>query len=114
MSDDVRALDLTGGRIALAAADEYGLPLSEFLSRRRHQPLARARQVAAHIMRRRKHLSYVQIARILRRRDPTTICHAVRRIDGLLAADPVTADRYAGVLRRLGLPVARTLTESET
>ena len=91
---------VTGRQIALAAADEFGFSADEMAGAGRHRRLARARQIAAHIMRRRTRLSLPQIGRVLHR-DHATVIHAVQTIDSLLSTDPDLAGAYSRVLARL-------------
>lgn len=75
----------TGQKIARAVAKAHGINWAEFLSRRRHRPLVKARQHAMWEMHKGANLSYCAIARILGGLDHTTIIHGVkshqRRLD---------------------------------
>lgn len=66
-------------------ATRHGLTMAEFRNHSRQRQYARPRQIAMYAMRSLcPHLSYPNIARILARKDHTTVLHGVRQIESLL------------------------------
>lgn len=72
---------LTIPMIQRHVARYYGLPVEEMLSNSRCQCVARPRQVAMYLARRRTHNSLPQIGRRFGKRDHTTVIHAIRQIE---------------------------------
>lgn len=71
----------------------YGVTYEDICSQRRTDALVLVRQKIAWVLRKRTHYSYPEIGRKLGGRDHTTILHAERKIDRLIAAgDPRVAE----------------------
>lgn len=79
--------------------DEYGLKLTDILSRRCEISISRPRQVAYWLVHELTNLTYPQIARSFRRHH-TTIIYGVWRINGLMARDSYLRDRVARLMDR--------------
>ena len=81
----------------LAAVEEMsGFSQEQLRSPARTQPLADARHLAMHTVRRLTGLSYPEIGRVFGQRHHTTVLHAVRKVDALLSESPdaaATAER---------------------
>ena len=74
-------------RIQGAVADELGVSLDALLSPNRSAPVVRARQIAMYLSRRLTDLSTPAIATAFKRRDHTTVLHAVRRVEAKRTED---------------------------
>jgi chromosomal replication initiator protein len=67
-----------------------GISVDDIMSRRRHKPIAKARQIAYYMMKRHcQHLSYDRIAYSINRTDHTTIMHGCAVIEDLMNKDNV-------------------------
>jgi chromosomal replication initiator protein len=75
-------------------AQAFNVPLDRMLSASAVVPLAYARFAAMKIIREQRHLSIQTIARLLKRKDHTTVLNGLRRADELIANDPGFADAY--------------------
>ena len=65
----------------------YNLPMSDFLSSRRSRHIARPRQVAMYLAKKLTTKSLPDIGRKFTGRDHTTVIHAIKKIEELMAAD---------------------------
>ena len=70
----------------------YGVRVAEMFSARRARNIARPRQVAMYLAKTLTSLSYPEIGRQFGGRDHTTVMHAVRSIEGLIASDSGIAE----------------------
>jgi chromosomal replication initiator protein len=77
-------------QIQSAVARHYGVSLSELKADTRRQQVAQARGLAMYLTRQLAGLSYSHIGRQFGRRDHTTVLHACRRWQRLLAEDEQT------------------------
>lgn len=91
-------------RIKALVADEFGVPLIEMVSARRHREVARPRQVAMNMACRFTLHSLPAIGRRFGGRDHTTVIGARRRIEELRAADPAFDARVRRIEQRLEPP----------
>lgn len=83
--EEAREFDVQRIRaIILATANHFSIPASEMVSDRRTVDIALPRQIAMYLSKVLTPQSYPCIARRFRR-DHTTVLHAVRKIEGLLA-----------------------------
>lgn len=87
-------------------AKRHGVSLGEITGRRVLRSIARPRQIAMYVIREAcPHLSLPQIGRALGGRDHTTVIHAVRKVESLMAADPAFAAEVKTTLEYFrGLP----------
>lgn len=74
-------------RIKAAVAAEFGIPLGEMVSDRRHRGVARPRQVAMALACTLTPCSLPTIGRVFGNRDHTTVINARRRVEQLRAGD---------------------------
>jgi chromosomal replication initiator protein len=65
----------------------YNLPMSDFLSSRRSRHIARPRQVAMYLSKKLTTKSLPDIGRKFTGRDHTTVIHAIKKVEELMAAD---------------------------
>lgn len=79
--------DITVADILKVVADYYGVTIEELRGPKRHQPLARYRQMAMYLAREMTDLSYPQLGRKFRR-DHSTVIHGYRTIASQLEAKP--------------------------
>jgi chromosomal replication initiation ATPase DnaA len=77
----------------------FGVSPSQLLSKDRHKSIARARHVAAWLMRQ-TGLSFPEIGRALGGRDHTTAMNSVRRVEACLSTDPGDRPILEGMLQR--------------
>jgi chromosomal replication initiator protein len=90
LSDLFRAHDrkVTIDDIKRKTAGFYDIKLSDMSSNRRLRAIARPRQVAMYLAKKMTPTSLPEIGRQFGGRDHTTVMHAVRKINELVAADP--------------------------
>lgn len=91
-------------QIQAAAARHYGVSPAELKASTRRQQVAQARSLAMYLTRQLAGLSYTHIGRLFGRRDHTTVMHACRRWQRLLAEDEHT--------RRWVTDLAATITSA--
>jgi chromosomal replication initiator protein len=65
----------------------YNLPMSDFLSSRRSRHIARPRQIAMYLSKKLTTKSLPDIGRKFTGRDHTTVIHAIKKVEELMAAD---------------------------
>mgnify|MGYP000604358294 CR=1 FL=1 len=65
----------------------YNLPMSDFLSSRRSRHIARPRQIAMYLSKKLTTKSLPEIGRKFTGRDHTTVIHAIKKIEELMAGD---------------------------
>lgn len=75
-------------RIKRKVAEFYGIPLLEMTSDRRAREVARPRQVAMYLAKQLTTKSLPEIGRLFGNRDHTTVIHAVKQVERLIANDP--------------------------
>jgi chromosomal replication initiator protein len=92
---------ITVDEIQKLAAEHYGLKQSDLLSERRTRSVARPRQVAMYLCKQHTTRSYPDIGRRFGGRDHTTVLHAVKKIDELIAKDEQIARDVEALTRRL-------------
>lgn len=92
-------------------APRWGVTVGELLSQRRDVRVARPRQVAMWLALRVVMSSRVEIGRYFGR-DPATVAHAVRRIDGLMRTDAALAAAVWNVARRVDAEQAASLCQT--
>lgn len=91
--------------IQWAVCARFGVTVLDLVSARR--AAVRPRQVAMWLCRQATPHSLPAIGRAFGGRDHTTVGHACRRIEALIAADPDFADTVGGLLGSLRHPVLR-------
>ena len=92
---------ISPGRILAATAEAFGLSLSDLEGPRRHQPLARARQIAMYIVREMTDLSLPKIGVIFGGRDHTTVLHGINTVGRLMTEDEMLFDRVTALMQGL-------------
>lgn len=83
-------------------AEYYGHTISDLTSVRRCMPLVRNRQVAMYLAKTLTPRSLPEIGRRFGDRDHTTVLHAVRKIEALLATNSDVASEIAELKDRIG------------
>jgi chromosomal replication initiator protein len=89
------------GRVLAATAEAFGLTIADLEGPRRHQPLARARQIAMYIVREMTDLSLPKIGVIFGGRDHTTVLHGINTVGRLMTEDEVLFDRVTALMQGL-------------
>jgi chromosomal replication initiator protein len=89
------------GRVLAATAESFGLSISDLEGPRRHQPLARARQIAMYIVREMTDLSLPKIGAIFGGRDHTTVLHGINTVSRLMQEDQTLFDRVTALMQGL-------------
>lgn len=85
--------------VAGFVAGRHGLTMRDLTNRSQCPKYARPRQIAMYAIRSLcPHMSYPAIARVLVRKNHTTILHGVRRIDALIPVHPRVGREVAAVL----------------
>jgi chromosomal replication initiator protein len=92
---------ITVDEIQKATADHFGLKQADLLCERRTRSVARPRQIAMYICKQLTTRSYPDIGRRFGGRDHTTVLHAVKKIDQLMAQDEQIARDVEAMLRKL-------------
>lgn len=92
---------ITVDEIQKVTADHYSLKQADLLSERRTRSVARPRQVAMWLCKQLTTRSYPDIGRRFGGRDHTTVLHAVKKIEELMASDEQIARDCEALLRRL-------------
>jgi chromosomal replication initiator protein len=90
--------------IQKAVIAQYGIPVYDLKSRRRDRAAARPRQIAMYLCRHLTYLSLPEIGRAFGNRDHTTVMHAVKTVDGLMASDRDLAVLIGALMFRLRTP----------
>lgn len=84
-------------------ATSFGVSLAGMMSYRRPGHLVRPRQVAMYLARRITGFKLSYVAHKFGKRDHTTIGHAVKNIESMMAVDPAFAARVNGLRGALEL-----------
>ncbi len=102
LSDLLRSSERRVGldEIIRKVADHYNLRIADLLGPRRARAVARPRQVAMYLAKQLTTKSLPEIGRGFGGRDHTTVIHAVRRVEELLASDAQLAEDVR-LLRRI-------------
>ena len=95
------AAPVSPGRILAATAEAFGVSISDLEGPRRHQPLARARQIAMYIVREMTDLSLPKIGGLFGGRDHTTVLHGINTVSRLMTEDEVLFDRVTALMQGL-------------
>lgn len=85
----------TADRLIRIGSDLGGYALSEIKSLRRNVDLVKARHLICWLLRRHTSLSFPNIGRLLGGRDHTSVLHACRRVDAVIAFYGVKLDDSA-------------------
>ena len=88
--------------ILRVVSKHYNVSRADLLSQRRTATVVKPRQIAMYLAKTLTLRSLPEIGRRFGGRDHTTVLHAVRKIDGLIATDRALADEIE-VLKRLTL-----------
>ena len=83
-------------------AEYYNLRIADLLSKKRNQPIARARQMAMKCAKELTNHSLPEIGDAFGGRDHTTVLHACRKIDELNKTDSKTNEDFNNLIRILG------------
>jgi len=92
---------ITIEEIQKAVVAHYSLKLADMQSKRRSRVVARPRQVAMYLAKQLTPRSLPEIGRRFGGRDHTTVMHAVKKVDELLAEDDGLARDVESLRRRL-------------
>ena len=87
-----KSKEITIEMIQKHVADHYKLKISDLKSEKRLKALVVPRQIAIYLCRDMTKASYPEIGEKFGGKDHSTIIHSVKKIDGLLAADPALAE----------------------
>lgn len=103
LSDVLRSYErrITIDEIQRKVAEHYTLRLQDMHSSRRSRNVARPRQVAMYLCKKLTPRSLPEIGRKFGGRDHTTVMHAVRKIEELVAGDVAFADEVKTLTRKL-------------
>jgi chromosomal replication initiator protein len=102
LADLIRANDrrVSIEEIQKKVAEHYTMRLADMYSDRRSRAVARPRQVAMYLAKKLTDKSLPEIGKKFGGRDHTTVMHAVRKVDDLIAEDPSFAEDVE-LLRRM-------------
>lgn len=103
LKDQIRSHDrrVTIDDIQKAVVEHYGIRLADMASNRRQRSVARPRQVAMYLAKKLTSHSLPEIGKQFGKRDHTTVMHAVKKIDELMADDRTIADDVESLTKAL-------------
>ena len=103
LSDVLRSYErrITIDEIQRKVAEHFTLRLSDMHSARRSRNVARPRQIAMYLCKKLTPRSLPEIGRKFGGRDHTTVMHAVRKIEEMVAEDIAFADEVKTITRKL-------------
>jgi chromosomal replication initiator protein len=80
----------------------YGVSKSDLLSQRRHRSVVWPRQIGMYLAKQLTHRSLPEIGRRFGGRDHTTVLHAIRKIEGVIAGDANLRDELDELKKMIG------------
>ncbi len=92
---------LSAADVIKLVAEDYGLSTAEILSSKRKKSFVEPRQTAMFICNKMTKLSLPEIAESFRRKDHTTVMHAVRKIEKNCGNDSAFKERVFGLMDKL-------------
>src|SRR5262245_41758705 len=104
--DETCVWPLTIRDICRACCRHFRINMIDFISRRRHAELVRARHVAMYLARSHTARTFPEIAQIMGGRDHTTILHGDRSIRRKLATNEALAEDVAAIRKMLSIEEA--------
>jgi chromosomal replication initiator protein len=84
-------------------SDYFGIKVQDLLSKKRHENIAKARQVAMYITRNLTDYSLVQIGQYFGGKDHTTVMHAIGKVENLIKTD----DKFKTTIEELMMRVKK-------
>ena len=98
---DGGARAITPAEIIDAVVQRYSISHSDIIGKRRYRDLVQARQIAMYLCRELTNLSYPNIANLFGGRDHTTVIHAVRKVEQLMATKRQVLDDVTRLAQQL-------------
>jgi chromosomal replication initiator protein len=98
---DGSATAITASEIIEAVVQRYGISYNDLIGKRRYRDLVQARQIAMYLCRELTNLSYPNIANVFGGRDHTTVIHAVRKVEQLMATKRQVLDDVTRLAQQL-------------
>ena len=92
---------ISAADILKVVSDNYGMPLSAILSRKRKKSFVEPRQVAMYLCNKLTKLSFPETAEHFKRKDHTTIMHACRKIARICEEDVDFKLKVDGMIDKL-------------
>ncbi len=92
---------LSASDVISMVADDYGLSTADILSAKRKKSFVGPRQTAMFICNKLTKLSLPEIAESFRRKDHTTVMHAVRKVEKICGEDNQFKERVNGLMDKL-------------
>lgn len=92
---------MTPQKLIKTVAAEFNVTVKNLKSSGRTQFIALPRQIAMYLIRKELQLPYEQIAEFLNRKDHTTVMHAVKKVESLLAMDRELQLRVSRIKREM-------------
>ncbi len=83
--------------IIINVCEQFGISQREIIGDRRTNRIALPRQIAMYILRKDLNLPLVEVANILKRKDHTTVLHAVDKIEDLIDNDVYLKDKISSI-----------------
>jgi len=84
-------------------SDYFGIKVQDLLSKKRHENIAKSRQVAMYITRNLTDYSLVQIGQYFGGKDHTTVMHAINKVDKLVKSD----DKFKNTINEIVMRVKK-------
>lgn len=100
---DVKISKVDPNDIIKAVCSHYNIKQSHLKGPVRTDRIAFPRQIAMYILRHELRLKFEEVARILKRKDHTTVMHAVTKVSGLLSKNPVFKNEIDLITKSLNL-----------
>ncbi len=98
-----RVKKISANDIIKAVCSYYNVKQSHLKSRSRTDALALPRQIAMFLLRKELHLKQEEVAFILKRKDHTTVIHAIEKINRLIAKDQIFKQDIDRIVSSLSL-----------
>lgn len=99
--DNPDSVEITSSLIMGQTASYYGITIEEMISSDRSRLVATARQAAMYLCREMTELSLPKIGSIFGKRDHTTVMHACRKINKLMAENQTTLNNISELTSRI-------------
>ncbi len=87
--------------IQTVVSDFYNIKVQEMLSKKRHENIAMARQVAMYLTRELTNYSLMQIGQYFGGKDHTTVMHAISKVDNLIKSDEKFKTEINEIINRI-------------
>ena len=95
--------DITPEYIIKTVAEAYDVTSDDILSAKRNSEIVLPRQICMYIIREKKNLSLAETAKILNKKDHTTVIHGIKLIKEEIANNPDIKNKIESIEKKLGV-----------